>query len=170
MADAAAPTPAPAAHARPATRHDLPALVSLRVHFLGERARLEGLPGLAPDTRARCEALLPVWMEQEERTLQVVLGTDGRVQGYAAGRVASWPPLVQPTRVGELVELYVEAGARGQGLGRVLVDAMGTALRARGAEVLRAAVPARDAAAQARLEAAGYAPWQQVLRRRLEGR
>lgn len=170
MPDAASPTPSPAALARPATRHDLPALASLRVHFLGERARLEGLPGLAPDARARCEALLPVWLGQEQRVLQVALDGEGRVQGYAAGQVASWPPLVKPTRVGELAELYVEGEARGRGLGRALLQAMGSALRARGAEVLRAAVPARDAAGQARLQAAGYLPWQQVLRRRLEGR
>jgi hypothetical protein len=39
-------------------------------------------------------------------------------------------------------------------------------LAARGVEVLRAAVAARDATSLARFEALGYRPWQHVLVRR----
>lgn len=173
MDDAAATPPAtPAPHGTPcraAARQDFAALLALRLHFLGERARLEGLPGLSAEARARCEERLSAWLRQEDRLLRVAQDAAGRVLGYATGQVVTRPPLWRATRVGDIAELYLEPQARGQGLGRALVSSMHEALRARGAEVLRAAVPVRDEAALARLQAAGYQPWQHVLRRTLAG-
>lgn len=159
------------ARVRPAARHDVPGLVDLRVRFLGERARLERKPGIPADVRARCEALLPVWLGQEERVLLVAL-TDGPEPvpvGYALGLVSVWPPLLRRTRVGEVQEVYVDASVRGMGYGRALLAVLTEALLARGVEVLRAPVPARDEAALGRFEGQGYRPWQHVLARRQDG-
>jgi ribosomal protein S18 acetylase RimI-like enzyme len=152
---------------RPAARHDVPVVVDLRVRFLGERARLEGLPGIPPDARARCEALLPVWMGQDDCVL-LVGHLEGAVKGYALGRVSTWPPLLKHTHVGEVVEVYVEPAARGKGLGKALIRVLTESLAARGVEVLRAAVAARDVSSTARFQAAGYAPWQHTLVRRAD--
>ncbi len=158
---------------RPAGRHDVPAIVDLRVRFLGERARLEGKPGIAPDVRARCEAQLPFWIDQEQRLVLVAhagaaeraAGGPG-VLGYAMGQVSTWPPLFRRTQVGEILEVFVDPAARGLGLGRALIAVLTEGLAARGVEVLRAAVAARDATSLARFEAQGYRPWQHVLVRR----
>jgi GNAT superfamily N-acetyltransferase len=159
---------------RAAGRHDVPGLVDLRVRFLGERARLTKKPGIPPDVRARNEALLPVWLGQEERVLLVAAGglaggAPDALHGYALGLVSQWPPLFRRTRVGEVQEVYVEPAARGQGLGRMLLTVLTEVLLARGVEVLRAPVAVEDASSLARFEAQGYRPWQQVLERRQDG-
>jgi len=161
---------------RPAGRHDVPAIVDLRVRFLGERARLEGKPCLAPGVRARSEAQLPFWIGQDERLVLIVPWLPGErapgergeqaVAGYAMGQVSTWPPLFRRTRVGEILEVFVDPAARGLGLGRALITVLTESLAARGVEVLRAAVAARDTTSLARFEALGYRPWQHVLLRR----
>src|SRR5687767_11831032 len=102
---------------RAAGRHDVPALVDLRVRFLGERARLTKKPGISADVRARSEALLLVWLGQEERVILVSGGAGGAaaIDGYAVGFVSTWPPLFRRTRVGEVQEVYVDPAARGRG-------------------------------------------------------
>jgi L-amino acid N-acyltransferase YncA len=145
----------------------VPAVVDLRVRFLGERARLEGLPGIPPDARSRCEALLPVWMGQDDCVL-LVGQVEGHVRGYALGRVSTWPPLLKHTHVGEVVEVFVDPAARGRGLGKALIAVLTESLAARGVSVLRAAVAARDANSLSRFQAAGYQPWQHTLVRRAD--
>jgi GNAT superfamily N-acetyltransferase len=156
---------------RAAGRHDVPAVVDLRVRFLGERARLTRKPGIPADVRARSEALLPVWLGQEERVVLVAGGAGGgaAIDGYAMGLVSTWPPLFRRTRVGEVLEVFVDPSARGRGHGRALLTVLTEVLRARGVEVLRAPVAVGDHASIARFEAAGYRPWQQVLERRQDG-
>lgn len=164
----------------------MPAIVDLRVRFLGERARLEGKPGIAPDVRARTEAQLPFWIGQDERLVLVAhrapaqhaAGERGpaergpgergeqAVAGYAMGQVSTWPPLFRRTHVGEILEVFVDPAARGLGLGRALIAVLTESLAARGVEVLRAAVAARDTTSLARFEALGYRPWQHTLVRR----
>lgn len=157
---------------RPAGRHDVPGVVDLRVRFLGERARLEMKPGIPADVRARCEALIPVWLGQDERLLLVAQGAEpgAPLAGYALGLVSVWPPLFRRTRVGEVQELFVDPAARGQGLGRALLTVLSASLRARGVEVLRAPVAARDAESHKRFAGLGYRPWQHVLVRRSDER
>ena len=156
---------------RPAGRHDVPAVVDLRVRFLGERARLEGKPGISPDVRARTEALLPFWLGQDQRVVLVThaappAGGEPAIVGYAMGQVSIWPPLFRRTLVGEILEVFVDPAARGLGLGRALITVLTESLAARGVDVLRAAVAARDVTSLARFEALGYRPWQHVLVRR----
>jgi ribosomal protein S18 acetylase RimI-like enzyme len=167
MAPEVAPLEPGRAGVRAAGRHDVPALVDLRVRFLGERARLTKKPGIPADVRARSEALLLVWLGQEERVVLVAGQGDGApLDGYAVGLVSTWPPLFRRTRVGEVQEVYVDPSARGRGHGRSLLRVLTEVLCARRVEVLRAPVPAGDGASLARFEAAGYRPWQQVLERR----
>jgi ribosomal protein S18 acetylase RimI-like enzyme len=164
---------------RAARRSDLPRIADLRMRSLGEAAHAEPRLRLQPDARVRTEQALPVWMGQDERILVVVEGSgqseDGESEsatppllGYAMGRMNVAPPVFHNQHVGELLEVYLLPEARGQGLGVALVDVVTEALRGRGAQVLRAAVPVANTEARAQLEHAGYRPLQRILERALD--
>jgi ribosomal protein S18 acetylase RimI-like enzyme len=167
---------------RAARRSDLHQIVDLRMRYLGEAAHLDARLRLLADARARTEQWLPVWMGQEERILLIaedraVRRPDGASEGesdhappagYAMGVLHTWPPLLQSQHVGEIAECYVVPEARGRGFGRALVQVLSEALRGRGAQVLRAALPVANQDALARLRAAGYVPLQRVMERRLD--
>lgn len=175
---------------RAARRSDLQRVADLRMRSLGEAAHAESRLRLQPDARARTEQALPVWMGQDERILIVAEGAEpggGQPQepaddgtpgqeaagspplvGYAMGRMNIAPPVLQSQNVGEVLEVFLLPEARGAGLGQALVDVLTEALRGRGAQVLRAAVPVTNKIARAQLERAGYAPLQRILERNLD--
>ena len=164
---------------RAARRSDLHRIADLRMRSLGEAAHDEPRLRLQPDARARTEQALPVWMGQDERILLVAEGPPGEVGedgeqpappllGYAMGRMNVAPPVFQSQHVGELLEIYLLPEARGLGVGQALVDVITEALRGRGAQVLRAAVPVANQAARDQLAHAGYRPLQRILERSLD--
>ncbi len=158
---------------RAARRGDLQQLVDLRMRFLGETAHEEPRLRLLPDARQRTEQALPVWMGQDDRVLLVAEtpaeGDEehGELVGYAMGFLNVWPPVFQSQHVGEIAECYIAESSRGKGLGGALVKLLTEVLLGRGATVLRAAVPVTNPGARAQLDAAGYAPLQFVMERRL---
>jgi ribosomal protein S18 acetylase RimI-like enzyme len=159
------------ARVRAARRHDLPRLVDLRVHYLGETAHLEPRLPLSADTRTRTEQAFPVWLGQDDRVVLVAEGDPGEggeapLVGYAMGLMETLPPVLARQHVGEITECYVEPPWRGRGLGRALVAVLSEALSRRGAETLRAAVPVRNETALARFEAQGFVALQRLLERR----
>jgi GNAT superfamily N-acetyltransferase len=118
-------------------------------------------------------------MGQDERILIVAEGPapDGTTGdeatapplfGYAMGRMNVAPPVFQSQHVGELLEVFLLPEARGQGLGEALVQVITEALRGRGAQVLRAAVPVANSVARDQLQHAGYRPLQRILERQLD--
>jgi GNAT superfamily N-acetyltransferase len=157
---------------RVARRHDAPAVVDLRVRYLGETARVDPRFALMPDVRDRTAHAVPVWIGQEDRILLVVEeggaeeGT-GTLVGYATGVVAVWPPVLKAQRVGEVQEVYLRPERRGRGTGRALLSALCDALLARKAQVLRAPVPLRDEPLLGRFRALGFEPLQVVMERNL---
>jgi len=159
---------------RAARRSDLQALADLRMRYLGEVAHIEQRLRLMPDARARTEQILPVWMGQEGRLLIVAEGeaSDGETTaplvGYGMALFQTVPPVLVHQRVGEILEVFVVADVRGQGIGRALVAVLTDALTGRGAEVLRAALPVAAETGQAQLAASGYTPLQYVYERRLD--
>ena len=88
--------------------------------------------------------------------------------GYAMGRMNVAPPVFQNQHVGELLEIFLLPEARGLGLGQALVAVITEALRGRGAQVLRAAVPVANEVARSQLQHAGYKPLQRILERQLD--
>ena len=164
---------------RAARRSDLQRIADLRMRGLGEAAHAESRLRLMPDARARTEQALPVWMGQDERILIVAEGeapeetVDGEpasppLLGYAMGRMNVAPPVFQNQHVGELLEIFLLPEARGLGLGQALVAVITEALRGRGAQVLRAAVPVANEVARSQLQHAGYKPLQRILERQLD--
>lgn len=82
-----------------------------------------------------------------------LVGTlDGVVVGVATGRVDT----VGEAAVGVVDALYVEADARGVGVGRALLDAVVAALRAAGCRGVDVAALPGDRATKNLLEAAGF--------------
>jgi GNAT superfamily N-acetyltransferase len=156
---------------RVARRHDVPALVELRVRYLAETARIEPRFGLLPDVRDRIAHALPVWVGQDERVLLVAEEgpeNEGTLVGYATGLVGVWPPVLREQHVGEVSEVYVAPDRRGRGVGRAMLARLMELLVARGAHVLRAPVPVKNEALLSRFEALGYEPLQFVMERNLE--
>ena len=164
---------------RAARRSDLHRLADLRMRCLGEAAHAEARLRLQPDARARTEQALPVWMGHDDRVLIVAEGQAPAAEegeeapaaplvGYAMGLLNVAPPVLQSQHVGEILEVYLEPEARGRGLGEALVNVLTTALKGRGAQVLRAAVPVANEAARAQLARAGYLPLQRILERSLD--
>jgi len=164
---------------RAARRSDLHRVADLRMRYLGEAAHGEVRLRLQPDARARTEQALPVWMGHDDRVLIVAEGepppvAEGEeapvapIVGYAMGLLNIAPPVLESQHVGEILEVYLDREARGHGLGQALVDVLTDALRGRGAQVLRAAVPVANEAARAQLAHAGYQPLQRILERSLD--
>ncbi len=90
------------------------------------------------------------WLGKEIRNPRaVILAAAGRggLLGYAYGRIEPRDWSVLRDRCGVGVDLFVEPGARGRGLGRRLVEALGLRLQAMGAPrmVIQAAWPNRGA-------------------------
>jgi GNAT superfamily N-acetyltransferase len=165
--------PVPGVRIRTARRHDLGALVDLRVRFLAETARLEPRFALMPDVREKTSHAMPVWLEQEERILLVAEearedASEGPLLGYSTGVVSVWPPVFRDQHVGEVLEIYVDPRLRGKGIGRGLLASLTEALVRRGARVLRAPAPVRNAELLQRFRSIGYAPVQYVMERNLE--
>jgi GNAT superfamily N-acetyltransferase len=168
-----AATPVPVVRIRAARRHDLGALVDLRVKFLAETARMESRFALMPDVRERTSHALPVWLEQEDRVFLAAEeareeSTEGPLVGYATGVASVWPPVFKDQHVGEVLEVYVDPRHRGRGIGRRFLTSLTEGLAGRGARVLRAPVPIRNADLLQRFQAIGYVPVQYVMERNLE--
>ena len=164
---------------RAARRSDLHALTDLRLQFLGEAAHADTRLRLMPDARQRTEQALPVWMGQADRVLVVAMdpalasgdgpgAEDAPLVGYAMGLLGAVPPVLAAQQVGEILEVYVDPAQRGRGLGDQLLSVVSNALVGRGAQVLRAAVPAHDDDSRARLERAGYGALQLEFERSLD--
>lgn len=157
---------------RAARRGDIPALVDLRVQFLGEAVHDEPRLRLLPDVRERSQHALPVWLEQTGRLLLVAEGdaVDGGeppVVGYAMGTADVHPPVFEHQHVGTIAEIYVTPDARGRGLFGALVDLLGEMLGHRDAQVLRVEMPIGHTRMRDALRARGFEELQYTMARPL---
>jgi ribosomal protein S18 acetylase RimI-like enzyme len=153
---------------RPARRADAAAVGELRVRYLGETARLDPRFRVLEGARERIAHAPVAWSAQDERSLIVASDVDapeGAVAGYAAGLLSVWPPIWRSQRVGEVSECYVAPERRGQGIGRALLRALVRDLSERGAEVLRAPVPAKNPWVVGLFQSLGFDAVHRVLER-----
>jgi ribosomal protein S18 acetylase RimI-like enzyme len=154
---------------RPGRRSDAAAIGELRVRHLGETARLDPRLRTAEGARERIAHAPATWLSQDERCVFVALDAAAPEEesqallGYACGLLSVWPPIWAARRVGEVTEAFVVPDRRGQGAGRALLRAVALDLSDRGAEVLRAPVPARNPWAVSLFRSLGFDPVQTVL-------
>jgi predicted N-acetyltransferase YhbS len=134
----------PAAKTRPLAPADLDAVVAIDAALMG-RTR-----------RAYFERRLNAALRQPKLHLQFAAEVDGKLTGYALGRVLEGE--FGRTQPGLRLEVIsVARGAQGRGVGWALHAALEAAARKRGLAELRTATPWRDAAMLTFLAATGYA-------------
>jgi ribosomal protein S18 acetylase RimI-like enzyme len=164
------PSDAPAATIRPATRADLPALGRLgallvRTHHEFDPQRF--IPA-APRTEHGYAAFLGSQLDDPDVVILVAEG-DGEVLGYAYAGVEGndWMALRGPA--GVLHDIVVDPARRGQGVGRMLLDATLAELRSRGAPRVVLSTAERNEAAQRLFARAGFRRTMVEMTRELDG-
>jgi ribosomal protein S18 acetylase RimI-like enzyme len=167
---------------RPLRRGDVARVAELRFKYLAETARLDARLRLLPEARDRVSQAVAAWHGQEDLIVLVAEAPSatpapadappdgGPLLGYAVGRSSIWPPIWKTQHVGEVTEVFVPPEARGKGVGRALLAALCHALSRRGAEVLRASVPAKNAPSLGRFEALRFSPLLRVMERPVDAR
>ena len=115
------------------------------------------------EAAASAEAIAAL-LAADARAELLVAWRDGAPQGFALFH--DLPEIVFARRCGQLDDLFVGAGARGQGIARALVEAVGDLGRGRGWSHLRWFVPEADRAAIALYERiAERADWRSYILR-----
>jgi L-amino acid N-acyltransferase YncA len=132
-------------HIRAARSDDAAALAAVYNHGIAEREATF-------ETRPRTAGEVAAWL-QEGRPFLVAVGRDGTVVGFA--RVSAYSDREAYRGVGEH-GVYVAAQARGNGLGRELLDALAEEAAARGYHKLTSRIFATNAASRAVHRAAGF--------------
>jgi ribosomal protein S18 acetylase RimI-like enzyme len=148
-----------AAEIRPARPEDLPALARLGAKLAREHHAMDAARFFLPEEPI--EDGYAWWLGKELKNRRAaVLAAErrGRVIGYAYGRLEprDWSTLRDAG--GEAVDLWVEPGARGAGLGGRLVEALAAALEARGAERVVLHVASRNPEARRLFRRLGFRP------------
>ncbi|MXP63113.1 GNAT family N-acetyltransferase [Roseomonas sp. M0104] len=143
---------------RPFTAADQAALLPLLDAYAAEMRGV--LHGQAATTGAAVAALLAA----DARAELLVAWQERAPQGFAL--FFDLPEIVFARRCGQLDDLFVLPAARGRGIARALVGAVGEAGHARGWSHLRWFVPESDRAAIALYERiAEHAPWRSYIQR-----
>jgi len=119
---------------RPATRLDLPALVQLERDCFSDPWSPQGLAEVVADRLC----------------VTLVVEEDSEVSGYAMARVVAGQA--------EILTLGVSPGRRRQGIARLMLERLLSALAGRGAEDVWLEVRASNLAAQALYQAYGFLP------------
>ena len=135
----------PDPHIRPATESDAEAIVAIYNEGIADRVATF-------ETRARAPAEVAAWLS-ERLPLLVATGDDGAVLGFA--RVSPYSDRCVYTGVGEH-GVYVARAARGQQVGRRLLDALVTASEQAGLYKLTSRLFTDNAASRAAHLAAGF--------------
>jgi phosphinothricin acetyltransferase len=132
-------------HVRAARPADVPAITAIYNRGIAEREATF-------ETRPRGPEEVAAWL-QEGRPLLVAEAGDGTVLGFA--RVSAYSGRDAYRGVGEH-GVYVDPGARGDGLGRRLLEALAVEAAARGYHKLTSRILASNAASRAVHRAAGF--------------
>lgn len=154
---------------RRATAADLPALGRLgallvRSHHEFDPARF--IPA-TPRTEQGYAAFLGTQLEAPSVVL-LVAERDGEVIGYSFGAEEGYDYMSLRGPAGVLHDIVVDPAHRGNGVGRMLLDAAIAALRARGVPQIVLATAERNAAAQRLFARAGFRRTMREMTRELD--
>lgn len=142
---------------RPAIRADASRVAALWTAFTAEQAALDPLVAPAPDAAARWTVTFRDLLDDAASVL-LVAEADGALVGFVVAEPHAEAPVYEPAREVHVGELYVAPEARGQGLGRRLLDAVATWAKGQGAVRLRFGVLHGNAPSRRMVEGWGARP------------
>jgi len=164
------PSDAPAATIRPAKPADLPTVGRLGAHLVRTHHEFDPRRFLAatPHTEHAYASFLAGQME-EPNIVILVAERDGAVLGYTYAGVEGNDYMALRGPAGVLYDIVVDPAERGQGVGRMLLDATLAALRARGAARTVLSTAERNEPAQRLFARAGFRRTMIEMTRELDG-
>jgi GNAT superfamily N-acetyltransferase len=145
---------------------DGPAVTRHWIALTETHAELEPLYALRPGAASEVARLVEAQLRDPDAWIGLAERGEGLV-GSCIVRVDTAPPIHSETRRGEITDLYVEPAHRRAGAGLALVQAADRWLRGRGVSRVEVRVVVQNGAGQAFWQAAGFAPFVNVLHRRL---
>jgi GNAT superfamily N-acetyltransferase len=152
--------------ARPALRDDMSACAVLLAKALDTVRSVRGGPALVG--QASPEQILARWADAGPSDATIYVGEyDHVIVGLAAATVATRMHADAGERSGRIECCYVEEGARGVGVGSVLMESLVAWCGARGCQDVDALALPGDRHSKQRFEAAGFTARLLVLNRRL---
>src|SRR5437867_9134093 len=142
---------------RPASPADLPAIGRLGALLVREHHDFdpERFIAATPQTEHAYASFLGTQLE-EPNVVVLVAELDGKVLGYTYAGVEGRDYMSLRGPAGVLYDIVVDPAHRGRGVGRSLLDATITALKAKGAPRVVLSTAEKNAAAQRLFERAGF--------------
>ena len=152
-----------------ATPADIPVLGRLGAHLVALHHGLDPQRFMAatPQTEQGYGAYLQSQLD-EPQVIVLVAERAGEVLGYAYGGLESTDYMALRGPAGALYDLVVEPRHRGQGIGRLLLDAALERLRQLGAPRVVLSTAQRNEAAQRLFAASGFRPTMVEMTRELD--
>jgi ribosomal protein S18 acetylase RimI-like enzyme len=151
------PSAALAATIRPAVLADLAAVSKLGVHLIQLHHGFDPQRFIAAERGAEqgYRSFLKSQLK-DPNVIVLVAERDGAVIGYAYAGIEGWDYMALRGPAGILHDIVVAPGQRGQGVGRMLLDAALAALKERGAPRVVLSTAAKNRAAQRLFAEAGF--------------
>lgn len=149
---------------------DLAAVTALWIALTELHAAREPLFALAPGAEAEVRRLISAQLRDPDTALFVAEepgGSGGVLVGLCSVCVDRAPPIHAETRRAEITDLFVAAAQRRRGIGSALVDRAFAWARQRGAPRIEVRVATHNDAGRAFWRVRGFAPFMDVLHRRL---
>jgi len=164
------PSDAPAAIVRPAAPADLPALGRLGAELVRTHYDFDPLRFLAPAPQTE-HAYASFLGTQLEKPNVVILVAEraGEVLGYTFAGVEGHDYMALRGPAGALYDIVVDPAQRGQGVGKMLLDATLAVLEARGAPRVVLSTAERNESAQRLFARAGFRRTMIEMTRELDG-
>ena len=142
---------------RPATRADVPVIGRLGASLVQEHHEFDPKRFIAasPETAQRYGAFLGSQLDKKDVVVLIAV-RQGTAVGYVYASVEGFDYMSLRGPAGVLQDIVVDPAHRGQGIGRLLLEAVVSALEARGAPRVVLSTAERNKPAQRLFESAGF--------------
>jgi GNAT superfamily N-acetyltransferase len=108
---------------RPATTDDMPRILELWKELMDFHSTRDSLYRCRKDAQSNFADFIGKSMSDADKFVPVAC-VDGRVVGYAHAAIQEYPPVLETTRYGQIIEISVMQGARRTGIGQRLTESI----------------------------------------------